>query len=60
MAISVQSFFSQTPSNECIQAIEPCEILYLTWQELQTAYNTYPELNYIIRELLQKYYMAKE
>ena len=60
LAISVQSFFSQTPSYECIEAIEPCEIFYLTWEELQTAYKTYSELNYIIRELLQKYYMEKE
>jgi CRP/FNR family transcriptional regulator, anaerobic regulatory protein len=60
LAISVQSFFSQTPSIECIEALEPCELLYLTVQELQVAYSTYLELNYIIRELLQKYYMLKE
>ena len=60
LAISVQSFFSQTPSVECIEALEPCELWYLTVQELQIAYSTYMELNYIIRELLQKYYMLKE
>ncbi|MCS3801062.1 Crp/Fnr family transcriptional regulator [Niastella sp. OAS944] len=59
MAISVESFFSQTPSVECIEAMEPCEIFYLTYQEMQTAYKTYLEFNYIIRELIQKYYVIK-
>lgn len=60
LAISVQSFFSQEPSLETIEALEPCELFYLTYNELQIAYSKYLELNYIIRELLQKYYMIKE
>ncbi len=60
LAISVRSFFSQKPSYEVIEAVEPCEIYYLTHNELQAAYKDYWELNYIIRELLQHYYMLKE
>jgi CRP/FNR family transcriptional regulator, anaerobic regulatory protein len=60
LAISVQSFFSQKPSYEFIQALEPSEIYYLTHQELEIAYKKFMELNYIIRELLQEYYMLKE
>jgi len=43
LAISVQSFFSQKPSYECIEALEASEIYYLTYPELQTAYKTYLE-----------------
>ena len=60
LAISVQSFFSQKPSAEYIQALEPCEIFYLTYDELQTAYKKHLEFNFIIRVLLEKYYMLKE
>lgn len=60
LAVSVQSFFLQVPSNEVIEALEPCELLYLTVEELGFAYSTYMELNYIIRELLQTYYLIKE
>lgn len=60
LAISVRSFFSQKPSVECIRALEACELFYLTHEEMQTAYNKYLEFNYIIRELVQKYYMLKE
>ncbi|WP_207515959.1 Crp/Fnr family transcriptional regulator [Longitalea luteola] len=60
LAISVQSFFSQKPSYECIEALEPCELWYLTYEELQTAYKTFLELNFIIRVQIEKYYMLKE
>lgn len=60
LAVSVQSFFLQAPSDEIIEALEPCELIYLTVPELQYAYRTYLELNYIIRELLQTYYLLKE
>jgi hypothetical protein len=60
LAISVQSFFSQKHSYECIEALEPCELFYLTHQEMETAYKTFLEFNYIIRVLVQNYYMLKE
>lgn len=60
IAISGQSFFSQKPSIECIEALEPCELYYLKYDELQIAYKTFLELNYIIRVLVEKYYMLKE
>lgn len=60
LAISVNSYFPQKPSFECIEALEPCELFYLTYQEMQIALKTHLEFNYIIRELIQKYYMLKE
>ncbi|WP_205514320.1 Crp/Fnr family transcriptional regulator [Longitalea arenae] len=60
LAISVGSFFTQKISYETIEAMEPCELVYLTYQELQTAYSNYLELNYIIRSQLERYYMLKE
>src|SRR3954447_3942751 len=33
--VSVESFFNQTVSYESIQAIEDCELYYLTYNELQ-------------------------
>lgn len=60
LASSVNSFFTQQPSYEFIQALEPTEILYLTFEELQFAYKNYLELNFIMREMVQHYYMLKE
>lgn len=60
LAISVQSFFAQKQSYECIEAMEPCELFYLTYQELQFAYRAFLEFNFIIRFLVEKYYMLKE
>ena len=60
LSIAVGSFFSQEMSYESIQAMQPCELFYLTSEELQTAYTSFLELNFIIREMLQVYYRAKE
>src|SRR5690349_9583032 len=35
---AVKSFYSQTPSYESIQALENCELYYITYQELQHIY----------------------
>lgn len=58
--ISVESFFKQTPSKETIQALEPCELLYLEYAELQHIYRQFPEFNYIGRVLTEKYYALSE
>lgn len=54
---SVRSFFSQTPGEEYIQAVEDCDLFYITHDEYMHICKTYLEFNYIARELLQHYYM---
>jgi CRP-like cAMP-binding protein len=37
------SFFKRTPSKEYIQALTDCETWYLTYEDMQTNFHTYPE-----------------
>ncbi len=45
--VSVESFFNQTPSYESIQALEDCTLYYISYNELQFAYNNFPEFNFV-------------
>lgn len=58
--ISVESFFTQQSSNESIQALEDCIIYYITYDELQHIYKTFPEFNFIGRVLTEQYYTLSE
>lgn len=58
--ISVESFFMQRPSYEAIQAIEDCELHYISYDELQFIYRHFPEFNFIGRVLTEKYYTLSE
>ncbi len=58
--VSVESFFSQKESYESIQAVEDCQLYYITYNELQFLYQHFPEFNFIGRVLLEKYYMLSE
>ena len=37
------SFFKRTPSKEYIQALTDCETWYLTYEDMQTNFHTFPE-----------------
>lgn len=58
--ISVASFFSQTPSNEIIEALEPVIINAISYADLQYAYIHFPEFNICGRVLTEKYYVMSE
>ena len=58
--ISVESFFTQRPSYESIQALEDCELQYISYDELQYTYRNFPEFNFIGRVLTEKYYTLSE
>lgn len=58
--ISVESFYQQKSSYESIQALEECELYFLDYRDLEWAYRTYHEFNYIGRVLTQKYYCLSE
>ena len=36
--------------------MEDCTVYYLSFDELQVIYKTFPEFNYIVREVTQLYY----
>jgi len=57
---SITALDSKKPSRENIQAIEDCEMLALTFDDLQNLYVQFPEFNIVARKLLQKYYQDAE
>jgi CRP-like cAMP-binding protein len=57
---SIESFFRQAPSYEYIQALEDCELHYISYDDLQFIYNNYPEFNFTGRVLVEKYYVLSE
>lgn len=57
---SISSFFNQTASLENIQAIEDCELIGLSYQDLETAYEKFPEMNIAARKILQIIYRQAE
>lgn len=58
--ISVNSFFNQKPSKETIQALEDCELYYISYADLQYIYRTFMEFNFVGRVLTEKYYTLSE
>lgn len=57
LIVSIESFYKQTTSYESIQALEDCLLYYIEHKELYYLFNTYPEFNFIARELTQHYYI---
>lgn len=58
--ISVESFFNQIESKENIQALEDSSLYYLSYEELQYAYQHFSDFNSIGRILTEKYYQVCE
>jgi CRP/FNR family transcriptional regulator, anaerobic regulatory protein len=54
--VSVESFHDQVPSYESIEALEPCEMFYISFQELESLYKEFPEFNFNGRKLTEKYH----
>ncbi len=57
---SIGSFDLQVPAMENIQAIEDCDLLCMTYADLQNLYMEIPEFNIIGRKLLERYYRDAE
>ena len=60
VAISIESFFLQKSSYESIQALEDTVLHYVSYKDLQTMYEEFPEFNFIGRVLTEKYYTMSE
>ena len=54
--ISIESFYQQKESYESIQALEDTVLYYISYDELNYIYKTFPEFNFIGRVLTEKYY----
>jgi hypothetical protein len=44
---SVESFLTQKPSVESIQAIEPCTTHFISYDELMSVYQQFLEFNFV-------------
>jgi CRP-like cAMP-binding protein len=60
MVSSILSFEVKGSAIENMQAIEDCEMLALTLDDLQNLYDQFPEFNIVSRKLLQQYYSDAE
>lgn len=58
--VSVESFFNQSISKESIHALEDSFLFYLSFNELQFAYQNFPDFNSLGRILTEKYYQLSE
>jgi CRP-like cAMP-binding protein len=57
---SISALDVRAPALENMQAIESCELLALTYADLQDLYIKFPEFNIVARKVLQKYYQDAE
>jgi CRP-like cAMP-binding protein len=53
---SIFSLNNKAPSTENIQALENCDLLIMTYEDLENLYEQIPESNVLARKLLQVYY----
>lgn len=60
MVTSIASLNEQAPCTENIQTIEDCELLTLTYDDLEELYRVSPSFNITGRKLLQRYYWDAE
>ena len=58
--ISILSFFTQQPSEEYLELLEPGIVHSVTYDQLQGLYHDFPEFNYTGRLLIEKYYILSE
>lgn len=60
LVTAIPSLNKECPAREYIQAIEDCELIALSYEDLELLYKEHPEFNITIRKLLQKYYEDAE
>lgn len=60
LVTSIAGLNIQRASLENMQTIEPCELLVMTFKDLEELYLTFPEFNIVGRKLLQLYYYDAE
>jgi CRP-like cAMP-binding protein len=58
--ISITSFFTQRPGEECLELLEPGHGFSLSYEQLQQLYRDFPEFNFHGRVLTERYYVLSE
>jgi len=53
--VSIDSFYDQVPGKDYIQALEDCDLFYITYDQLSYLYRHFVEFNVIGRVLTNKY-----
>jgi CRP-like cAMP-binding protein len=56
----ITCFGLQQPARENIQALEDCELIVMSLEDLQYLYDNFPEANIVGRKILEKYYRDAE
>ncbi len=60
LVTSIYSLDLDQPATENMEAVEDCELLALTYTDLNKLYKQCPEFNVVTRKLLQQYYRDAE
>lgn len=58
--VSVGSFFYRIPASETIEALKDCVVYYISFEQLEKAYEDYPEFEHHGRKLITYYYHLSE
>ena len=58
--ISVESFYTQTPAYESLQALQPSILACMHYQQLDKIYQQFPSFNYTGRRLTEHYLFLTE
>lgn len=60
LVTSISSYYQQIPSIENIEALEDCILVAIHRDDMQYLYTNHPEVNTIVRIILEKYYQDAE
>lgn len=60
LVTSISSYYQQIPSIENIEALEDCILVSIHRDDMQYLYTNHPEVNTIVRIILEKYYQDAE
>lgn len=60
LVTSITSFGLHQPARENIQALEDCELIGLSFEDLQYMYDHFTEMNVVARKVLETYYREAE
>lgn len=58
--VSIVSFFTQQPSTEYLELLEPSALCAIGHDQLQALYREFPEFNLVGRLLTERYYVQSE
>lgn len=58
--ISVISFYSRLPSQEAIEVLEDCEVIFIHYDDLMELYSKHTAFNTVGRILTERYYFQSE